>query len=193
MASSMASLDDPSGARASRWRDPAVVAGAETGVAPDCRPDARAGDNRDIDTNMDTNMDTYVDTEMDTEMAGDNGSALWLDADAGPVVRPYAMTGGRTAPTTGDFNLISLVTATRPVSSADVGLAPEHVTIVELSRRPISVAEISAHLDLPVGIVRVLLGDLLDRALIMTNNPEPVANLTGDGLFEAVINGLQAL
>jgi hypothetical protein len=123
----------------------------------------------------------------------DTGSPLWLDGDAGPVVRPYAMTRGRTAPTTGNFDLISLVTATRSVSSTDAGLAPEHVTIVKLSRRPISVAEVSAHLDLPVGIVRVLLGDLLDRALIAANNPEPVADLPGDELFEAVINGLQGL
>lgn len=135
----------------------------------------------------------WSDARTGEDDAMDTGSALWLDADAGPVVRPYAMTRGRTAPTIGDFSLISLVTATRPVSSTDVGLVPEHVSIVELTQRPISVAEVSAYLDLPVGIVRVLLGDLLDRALITTNDPESVVDLPGDGLFEAVINGLQAL
>ena len=119
--------------------------------------------------------------------------ALWVDADAGPVVRPYAMTRGRTEPSSGDFDLISLVMARRPVSADDAGLGPEHRAIVELCRRPLSVAEISAYLDLPVGIVRVLLGDLLDRALISAQNPDPVAYVSGDDLFEAVINGLQAL
>jgi Protein of unknown function (DUF742) len=121
------------------------------------------------------------------------GEVIWVDADAGPVVRPYAMTRGRTEPTNGDFNLISVVVAVRELSSADVGLGPEHQAIVELCRRPISVAEVSAHLDLPVGIVRVLLGDLLGRALIRTHNPELDADLPGDEFFEAVINGIQAL
>ncbi len=119
--------------------------------------------------------------------------ALWVDAEAGPVVRPYAMTSGRTEPTSGDFDLISLVVAVRTVSAAEVGLGPEHRAIVGLCHRPLSVAEISAYLDLPVGIVRVLLGDLLDRALISAQNPDPVADVPGDALFEAVIHGLQAL
>jgi hypothetical protein len=126
-------------------------------------------------------------------LTGEVEEALWVDAEAGPVVRPYAMTSGRTQPTSGNFDLISLVVALRPVSPADVGLGPEHRTIVDLCRRPLSVAEISAYLDLPVGIVRVLLGDLLDRALISAQNPDPVTELPGDDLFEAVINGLQAL
>ncbi len=167
----MEPLDDPSGARPARWIDAVVAGGPDADSVPRFESDARADEDDGTGT----------------------GSALWLDADAGPVVRPYAMTRGRTEPTTGDFDLISLVVATRPVLSTDVGLAPEHVTIVELSRRPISVAEVSAHLDLPVGIVRVLLGDLLDRALITANNPGPMADLPGDELFEAVINGLQAL
>ena len=118
---------------------------------------------------------------------------VWHDDEAGPVVRPYAMTSGRTEPTVGNFDLISLVISVRAVSSGDVGLGPEHRAIVELCRRPLSVAEVSAYLDLPVGIVRVLLGDLLDRAMIRAQNPDPVADVPGDDLFEAVINGLHAL
>jgi hypothetical protein len=57
----------------------------------------------------------------------------------------------------------------------------------------VSVAEVAAHLDLPVGIVRVLLGDLLDKAVIRVRNPEPAADHLHDDLFEAVINGLRAL
>ena len=46
---------------------------------------------------------------------------FWDDAEAGPVVRPYAMTRGRTEPTGGTFDLISLVVATRPVPVSDSG------------------------------------------------------------------------
>jgi hypothetical protein len=118
---------------------------------------------------------------------------VWVDGDAGPVVRPYAMTRGRTTPINGDFDLISLVVATRPISPNEIGLGPEHATIVELCRHAVSVAEVAAHLDLPVGIVRVLLGDLLDKAVIRVRNPEPAADQLHDDLFEAVINGLRAL
>jgi hypothetical protein len=117
----------------------------------------------------------------------------WLDEEAGPVVRPYAMTAGRTRPTTGEFDLISLVVATRPLGPTDVGLGPEHHAIVRLCPRPLSVAEIAAHIDLPVGIVRVLLGDLLDRELILVRAPQPAAQMPSEQTFKAVINGLRAL
>jgi hypothetical protein len=119
--------------------------------------------------------------------------SLWLDEAAGPVVRPYAMTSGRTRPSTGDFDLISLVVATRQVAPTDIGIGPEHHAIVRLCQRPLSVAEIAAHLDLPVGIVRVLLGDLLDRELILARAPQPASQLPSERIFKAVINGLRAL
>jgi hypothetical protein len=119
---------------------------------------------------------------------------IWLDGDAGPVVRPYAMTRGRTRPATGQFDLISLIVATRTASSVTaMGFGPEHVAITMLCRSPMSVAEIAAHLDLPLGIVRVMLGDLLDHGLITAQEPRPVAELPTDDVFEAVINGLRAL
>src|SRR5689334_7452860 len=84
----------------------------------------------------------------------------WLDEEAGPVVRPYAMTSGRTRPSNGEFDLISLIVATRPAAPGDLNLGPEHAAIIRMCQQPLSVAEIAAHLNLPVGIVRVLLGDL---------------------------------
>jgi hypothetical protein len=121
------------------------------------------------------------------------GERLWLDDAAGPVVRPYAMTSGRTRPSSGDFDLIALVVATRPAAPTDPGIGPEHHTIVRLCQRPLSVAEVAAHLDLPVGIVRVLLGDLLDRELILARAPQPASHMPTERIFQAVINGLRAL
>jgi len=126
--------------------------------------------------------------------SGDRPEARWLDQDAGPVVRPYAMTRGRTRPARGRFDLISLIAATRPVSSVGgPGLGPEHVAIVTVCQHPLSVAEIAAHLDLPVGIVRVFLGDLLDLGLIVAREPQPMDEFPTEDVFEAVINGLRAL
>lgn len=118
----------------------------------------------------------------------------WVDDHAGPVVRPYAVTGGRARPVTGNFDLISLVTATRTDVGSEAGLGPEHHAIVGLCQRMQSVAEVAAHLDLPVGTVRVLLGDLVARHLVQVREPRATpAGLPDDSVFEAVINGLRAL
>jgi hypothetical protein len=117
---------------------------------------------------------------------------LWVDDEAGPVVRHYAMTSGRTRPTRGDFDLITLIMATRIPTPADPGLGPEHATIIQLCRNPVSVAELATRLDLPAGIVRVLLGDLLDRNLIRTRAPAAAAQPT-EHVFKAVLDGLRAL
>ena len=86
----------------------------------------------------------------------------WLDDDAGPVVRPYAMTGGRARPITGGLDLVALRRgALRARGRPGSHLQPEHRAILSMpasrSRWPRS----PPHLDLAVGVVRVLLGDLL--------------------------------
>jgi len=119
---------------------------------------------------------------------------VWLDEEAGPVVRPYAMTSGRTRPTTGDFDLITLIVAAHPVSLIAEPLSPEHRLIITLCQRTQSVAEVSAHLNLPLGIVRVLLGDLLGRGLIVTRGPSlGSSEEPSQRVLEAVIHGLRAL
>ncbi|GIG86314.1 DUF742 domain-containing protein [Plantactinospora endophytica] len=117
----------------------------------------------------------------------------WVDEHAGPVVRPYAVTRGRARPVTGKFDLVSQVSTARTVASQDVGLGPEHLAIIALCRRRLSVAEVAAHLDLPLGAVRVLLGDLLERQLVRVVEPRPTPVLTDDSIFEQVINGLRTL
>jgi hypothetical protein len=119
---------------------------------------------------------------------------LWVDDDAGPIVRPYALTRGRARPTKGRlFDLISLVVTVRSPTAHDVSMGPEHLKVVSLCRHPLSVAEVAAHLHLPVGTVRVLLDDLLERQLVQVREPGPTTELPDDSIFEAVINGLRAL
>jgi hypothetical protein len=118
---------------------------------------------------------------------------IWVDEDAGPVVRHYAMTSGRTRPTRGDFDLITLILATRTSAHLDPALQPELSAIVRMCQSPISVAELATHLDRPVGTVRVLLGDLLDRGFIRTRSPVPAAQLPTERVFKAVLDGLRSL
>lgn len=116
-----------------------------------------------------------------------------LDEQAGYHVRPYVIAGGRLQPVRGRFDLISLVAATGPAPTGEIGLGPEHVAIVRLCQQPQSVAEIAGHLDLPAGTVRVLLGDLLDKGFIKVEEPQPELNMADARMYQAVIDGLRAL
>ncbi|MER8159191.1 DUF742 domain-containing protein [Streptomyces sp. NPDC094472] len=131
-------------------------------------------------------------------MSGDPESAArWFDDAAGPVVRPYAMTRGRTRSAAEEkLDLIAVVVAdsANHRTVADQMLSPEHIDIVELSRdSPQSVAELAAELDLPIGVIRVLIGDLLHAALVRVSRPVPPAELPDERILREVINGLRAL
>ncbi|MFF2702912.1 DUF742 domain-containing protein [Streptomyces cyaneofuscatus] len=130
-------------------------------------------------------------------IAADPQSSRWYDAEAGPVVRPYAMTRGRTSSASRHrLDLIALVVPEPAAEDPgrDETLAPEHVTIVELcSDAPQSIAELAAELDLPVGVVRVLVGDLVEDELVHVTRPVPPAELPDVNILREVINGLRAL
>ncbi|ALO13122.1 Multi-component regulatory system-2 [Streptomyces venezuelae] len=122
----------------------------------------------------------------------------WYDADAGPLVRPYAMTGGRTRPGPSNvrFDLIALVIVDDdPPGAAEEGLlGPEHRSLLALCRAETqSVAELAADADLPVGVVRVLLGDLLESGFVRVSRPVPPAQLPDERILREVIDGLRAL
>ncbi|PZM92946.1 MAG: DUF742 domain-containing protein [Actinobacteria bacterium] len=118
----------------------------------------------------------------------------WLDADAGPVVRPYALTAGRVQPVTGDFDVVTLVVAGPPGSREQTArLYPEHRAIIAMVQQPLSVAEIASRLDLAVGVVRVLLGDLLAAGLVHIYEPPTADELPDENVLQAVVDGLRSL
>jgi Protein of unknown function (DUF742) len=126
-------------------------------------------------------------------MARPSGPTAWFDGETGPTVRPYAVTAGRTTPVRGAFDLISIVLAARVDMPHGVELAPEAHDILRACQEPVSVAEISAYLDLPAGTVKVLLGDLLALHLIHTRAPSPPIGLPDEPVLQAVMHGLRAL
>ncbi|KAA9158394.1 DUF742 domain-containing protein [Amycolatopsis acidicola] len=112
------------------------------------------------------------------------------------VVRPYALTGGRTKAS----YLLELETLISVKDGADArlqsGTAPiEHHSIVEECRTPRSVAEVAALLRVPVGVARVLISDAADAGLVtvhktVSGNDNAEAHLM---LMERVLSGLRRL
>ncbi|MET8749082.1 DUF742 domain-containing protein [Streptomyces sp. NPDC059104] len=122
----------------------------------------------------------------------------WYDAEAGPLVRPYAMTGGRTKPGPHGvrFDLIALVVVDPAAEGTgeEALLGPEHRALLGRCRDETqSVAELAADADLPVGVVRVLLGDLLEAGHVKVSRPVPPARLPEMRILREVIEGLRAL
>ena len=118
----------------------------------------------------------------------------WLDREAGPVVRPYAVTKGRTGPAPGPavglIDVVVAVTGARPPNG--VRLAPEHRQILVLGQRPSTVVDLASDVDLPVGVVRVLLSDLSQYGLLRIL-PAPRGQATNERLLRDVLDGLHAL
>src|SRR5260370_35718303 len=90
----------------------------------------------------------------------------WLDREAGPVVRPYAVTKGRTLPAGGTFGLIDLVAASDLQPPHGARLSSEHRRILDRCPHPIAGVGLAADVDLPVGGVRGLLGALNAHRMI---------------------------
>jgi hypothetical protein len=117
----------------------------------------------------------------------------WLDHEAGPVVRPYALTKGRVAPSATDYDLVAFVQATGAPEAAGVILQPEHHAIVSACWERVTVVELAAHLDLSIGVVRVLLGDLRSAGLISLSQPVAAEQPPDVDVLKAVVHGLRAL
>nr|WP_233533851.1 DUF742 domain-containing protein [Kitasatospora sp. SolWspMP-SS2h] len=108
------------------------------------------------------------------------------------MVRPYALTKGRTRPGR-SFDLIALVVTDVPDPTV-LPVGPEQAAILAVCRgNALSVAEIAADLDLPLGVVRVLLGDLLDAGHIRVSRPVPPELLPHAHVLQEVIHGLRTL
>jgi hypothetical protein len=117
----------------------------------------------------------------------------WTDWDAGPVARPYSLTGGRTRPRVKlRFGLTDVVAWTG--AQAD----PAHITyegqrIVEMCQVPITVADLASALGMPLVVVRVLLGDLVHDGLVEVRVVTPNGRVTDQGLLARVLAGIKAL
>jgi hypothetical protein len=119
-------------------------------------------------------------------------------SDPGPLIRPYALTGGRTEASRSDLAIEDLIT-TAPVtwSASTVPLSDEHRSIMSLCAGvTISIAEVAARLHVPLGVTRILVDDLVHQGLLRIHRAE--AGLGADGrpdeyLLKRVLSGLYSL
>jgi hypothetical protein len=120
------------------------------------------------------------------------GRDSWVDDEAGPLVRPYAMTRGRTTPANRDLDMITLVVAAKDEIDP-LALDADYVTILQMCHRPMSVAEIAAHMDVPIVVVKVLLSDLLERGEVVARTPARNVKVPDMNLLQAVLDGVRRL
>jgi hypothetical protein len=113
---------------------------------------------------------------------------------SGLRVRSYVLTGGRTRGRS-ELPFEALLQVTAHGRAARPTLALERREILSRCIGSISIAEISAYLRLPLGVVRVLVGDMVEEGLLTASAPDH--SRTGDRpdrlLLERVLDGLQSL
>lgn len=107
--------------------------------------------------------------------------------------RLYTVTRGRSKPPEDAFDLVTLIVSEHePVA----GMQSEHVRILELCRTPTAVVEVAAELGLPVGVAKILLGDLLETGRVTARHPRfapSKARLPDLDTLKQVLHGLQQL
>ncbi|MDN4483328.1 DUF742 domain-containing protein [Demequina lignilytica] len=123
------------------------------------------------------------------------------DEDEAYTVRPYAVTGGRVSAASADLPMEALVEATTS-TEALTGLTPEKKKILQLATGQYqSVAELSAHTRLPLGVVRVLVTDLAEVHYLKIHiggtaqdaNTHDASGGLSLSLLESVLDGIAAL
>jgi hypothetical protein len=124
-----------------------------------------------------------------------SGASLGPDgASPGLRVRSYVLTGGRTRGGA-DLPFEALIQVTSDGRASLPRLTLERRDIISKCVGSISVAEISAYLHLPLGVVRVLVGDMVEEGLLTASAPDH--SRTGARpdrqLLERVLDGLQSL
>lgn len=106
-------------------------------------------------------------------------------------VRPYSLTGGRTH--TQQHLLVETLISTPQYDPAlSDSLMPESRTLYERARSQASIAELSVELGLPLGVIRVLVGDLATRGAIFVH-PTAYAYQNDTHVLERILDGLKRL
>ncbi|GAB3282881.1 DUF742 domain-containing protein [Parasphingorhabdus pacifica] len=113
--------------------------------------------------------------------------------EPGSLVRPYARTKGRTR-TDYDLAIETLVSTSDSGRTQASPATPEQRSICGLCTEARSVAEVAAHLRLPLGVVRVLIGDMAGLGLVLIHDSGMVVGDRPSMEFlERVLSGLRRL
>jgi hypothetical protein len=110
--------------------------------------------------------------------------------ETGRLIRPYAMTGGRTLADT-EISLEAQIQATTRASQHLGAYRWEAAKVVELVQSPMALIEIAARLQIPIGVARVLVADLVNDGAVMLHIPEKSQSFAS--LLERVLDGVRNL
>jgi hypothetical protein len=131
--------------------------------------------------------------EADVGVGADDGVDLdGRDDDdlTGRLIRPYAMTGGRTMADS-DISLEAQIQASTRASHHLGAYRWEAAKVVELVQSPMALIEIAARLEIPIGVARVLVADLVSDGAVVLHVPEKTQNFAS--LLERVLDGVRNL
>jgi hypothetical protein len=121
------------------------------------------------------------------------GASLFdIPEQASSLVRPYAVTGGRTKPSY-QLQIEAMVSASHFEARDLSVLSPECQSILGYCRDWRSVAEISAVLRIPLGVARVLIGDMAMEGLVRVHQADHGQGRPDLNLLERVLSGLRKL
>ncbi|HEX8518821.1 MAG TPA: DUF742 domain-containing protein [Pseudonocardia sp.] len=116
-----------------------------------------------------------------------------FEVSSAAAVRPYTWTRGRTKSGT-DLAIETLVSTSARGRAQVAVLQVEHRAVAELCEQTRSVAEIAALLSVPLGVARVLLGDMAGLGLVTVHQTANSAGSAPDlALMERVLSGLRRL
>lgn len=109
----------------------------------------------------------------------------------GRLLRPYALTRGRARPSHGADLEIEALVSTTVIGETTHMPAPEPHSIALLCREPLSIAEIAAHMKVPIGVVRVLVADMAHQGMVEIYRPTQLGGPPDVTLLERVLDGLR--
>ena len=92
-----------------------------------------------------------------------------------------------------DLEIEALVATTISVGERTPKLTVEQRAIAALCHDLLSIAEVSARLHLPLGVIRVLVGDMADEDLIVVYRPAQAGDHPDRALLERVLYGLRTI
>ncbi|EHR51861.1 Protein of unknown function (DUF742) [Saccharomonospora marina XMU15] len=107
-------------------------------------------------------------------------------------VRPYVITSGRAHPSRNTIRPETLLIA-NPEAKLPIMASREQRAILDVCRGMLSLAEVAAHLDLPVSVVVVLASDLVDTGHLVLRSAPQRHVLPDREILEKVLNGLRKL
>lgn len=109
------------------------------------------------------------------------------------LLRPFILTRGRARPVHGEELEIEAMVSTTVLGNATAPAAPEHWSITLLCHQTQSIAEIAAHLKMPIGVIRVLIADMAHQGLVELYRPGQTPPGLDSPLLERLLDGLRRI